>query len=376
LEALVRNLQHVPEFGRWDDLLIFDDNPTMQNIAFSIINQGLKANNGLCAKWMPRKGPIATQLRQHLKLTPKAYRKLLVNMTKVVESQMCAKQWDDINFNHVPSIASKIYQNAFKKHQETRYTAWQADLKAGKEGVKINATAIFPHDVLKGLTAGQEETAEAQWLALPNYLNSDFGILAMVDTSGSMTVPITGNKNLRAIDISVSLGLYIAEKQLGAFHGEVLNFDAHPEIFKLEGTLKQRYEMLKELPWGGNTNLVGAVELLLSIAIRREAKQEEMPKILLVLSDMQFDQYGNNTAVEAIAYKYKEAGYKIPIIVFWNLNGEYKNVPATANQSGIVMVSGYSPTVLKAILAGELENLSPYSIMMTVINNPRYAVIQ
>ena len=142
----------VPEYGRWDDLLIFNSNK-LKEAAYGVIKSGLDQKNGLCAKWMPRKGATARELREYLKLTPKAYRKLLVSLSSTVETQMCSGEWSSIDFNKVPSLASARYQKAFAKHTEATYTAWK-DALSSKDPVvrataKVNAGAVYPHDVPK-----------------------------------------------------------------------------------------------------------------------------------------------------------------------------------------------------------------------------------
>jgi len=151
--ALIRK---VPELGRWDDLLIGEILVTepAREVAFGMIKEALDAGNGLCAKWMPRKGVVAHDLRQWLGWTPKFYRKRLVELTKVVEQDMCAGKWDEINFNHVPSVASTRYKKAFARHTE-KYKEWAQKLVSKdpevRESVKVNAGAVYPYDVLKGL---------------------------------------------------------------------------------------------------------------------------------------------------------------------------------------------------------------------------------
>jgi len=369
--AVVRNLRYVPEYGRWDDLLTF---VTCRDEAFAVIKQGLEEGNALCAKWMPRKGPIAVALRNYLKMSPKQYRKTLVGLSSTVEQQMCARQWGQINFSGVPSIASKQYQNAFKKHQLVRYTAWQTALADGTE--KINASAIFPHDVIVGLKNGQEATAEAQWKALPDYLaDTHINILPMVDVSGSMQTK-AGKSNATCMDISIALGLYIAERQNGPFKDEVLTFDSRPRFVRLMGTLQERYAEALSMPWGGSTDVVAALDVLLNKAVAGHVPQNEMPHMLLILSDMQFNSHmGNQTFLQTMRFRYRTTGYEMPKIVFWNLNGQYGNVPATISDEGVVMVSGFSPAILKTVLVGDMDNFTPAAMMYSVINSPRYQCI-
>ena len=375
--ALKSLLKFVPEYGRWDDLLIFD-RPDVKKVAYNVIKEGLFEENGLCAKWMPRKGPIAAELRSVLELTPKGYRKLLVRLTNVVEQKMCANDWTEINYSHVPSIAAKQYQRAFARHDEAGYSAYKEKLVTGE--AKINASAIFPHDVLVALEHGDVDVAKAQWEALPNYLGEDTAILPMVDVSGSMDCP-AGKGNTTCLNIAVALGLYISERQKGAFKDLVLTFSGKSDIYHLTGDIRSRIQQMNHMDWQMNTNIEKAFERILDVAVKNHVSASEMPKQLLILSDMQFDaaighssdsywqtekQNFNPTMLAMARAKYAAAGYELPQIVFWNLNAMYGNVPATMNDMGVMLVSGYSPSLLKFILDMDITK---------IINSPRYEQI-
>jgi len=144
-------LVKVPELGRWDDIFVFKTD-ALKHQAYTMLGDALRAQNGLAAKWTPRKGETAVEIRNFFGMSPKFYRKSLVNMTKVVEQDMCAKNWDNINFSHVPSIAAARYKKAFYKNATEAYSAYVAELVKGTDPkVKVNAGAVFPYDVLKGL---------------------------------------------------------------------------------------------------------------------------------------------------------------------------------------------------------------------------------
>jgi hypothetical protein len=334
----------------------------------------LDAGNGLAAKWMPRKGPDAVALRQHFVWTPKFYRKRLVELTKVVEQDMCANRWDGINYSHVPSVAASRYKKAFWKHSPERYKEYVDALTKGDPSVKINASAIFPHDVIKPLIRSYGNTSKvemdvivAQWKALPDYVG-DNAILPIVDVSGSMTTPVS--KNLTALDVSLSLGLYLADKNRGPFKDTFLTFSGSPELLHLKGNIAQKIQQMNSSTWQMNTNLHAAIQKVLDVAVAGNAAPEDMPKYLLVLSDMQFDQCAqyDDSAMKMIRRKYAEAGYEVPNVIFWNLNAR-DNVPVKFNEKGVGLVSGFSPAILKAILAGDVD---PVKIMMRAVE--RYEI--
>jgi hypothetical protein len=341
--------------------------------AYSLINRALRSGNGLAAKWMPRKGPIAKELRAYMNETPRGYRKLLVGLTNVVETQMCANEWTSIKYGNVPSLAAARYQNAFNKHDEIGYAAYKEALKSGD--AKINASAVYPYDVIKSVHRGDKEVALAQWESLPNFLGDDF-ILPMVDVSGSMTCPVGDNKNLSCMDVAVSLGLYLADKQSGAFRDAFLTFSADSKIQMLRGNLLEKMDQMRQSKWGMNTSIESAFQEILRVAKDGDVSADQMPKYLLILSDMEFDSatYGANVnAMDMVTNMYHQAGYQLPKIVFWNLNarsGAMGNFPVRFQKDGTALVSGFSPAILKNILAA--RSFTPVDIMMDTLNSERY----
>lgn len=370
----LRLVNNTPEIGRWDDLLLFQTKELKQH-AFSLIKNALANGNSLCAKWIPRKGAVAEELRAYLGFSPKRYRKTLVTLTKVVETQMCAQQWDDINFAHVPSVAASRYKKAFSRNAQEAYAAYAEALASGKE--TVNAGAVFPYDVLKGafskyerdtLTTSEQQVMLAQWAALENYVG-DASILPMVDVSGSMETP-AGKSTVTCMDVAVSLGLYLAEKNTGLFRDTFLTFTDNPELAHIRGNVLQKLEQMKGAV-GYSTNLEKAFAKVLQVARDGNVLASEMPKYILILSDMQFDSCLKAPvgALNMIRDQYKEAGYEAPNIVFWNLNA-HDNAPARFNEGGVALVSGFSPAIVKTVLAS--KNFDPINIMMDAVMVDRY----
>ena len=379
-DRYTRVLARVPELGRWDDLLTVDGD----KIAYKMIADALESGNGLAAKWMPRKGEEAAKLRKYLRMSPKQYRKTLVELTKVVEQQMCSGEWDEINFNHVPSLASSRYKKAFARHTE-KYAEWTTKLVKGDKSVKVNAGAVYPYDVLKGLvnygfSANYNKDnlnhIQGQWDALPNFVG-DNPCLAIVDVSGSMTMGgVTGSTNLNPLDVAVSLGLYVADKNRGPFKDMYLEFSDQSKLHVLKGNILQKIQQMVKTHWAGSTNLHGALEKILDTAVRGRALPEDMPKTLLVMSDMQFNYCAryDDSAIEMIERKYRNAGYEMPRVVFWQLNAtNSNNQPVSFDKKGAATVSGFSPAIMKSILANDLEDFTPQSVMLKTIMNDRYA---
>ena len=389
VEAAKALMAKVPELGRWDDIFVFHTD-VMKSAAYTMLGDALRDKNGLAAKWTPRKGKIAQEIRTFFGMSPKFYRKSLVEMTKVVETQMCAKDWDNINFSHVPSLAASRYKKAFNRNTTT-YAAYVAELRKPvaerSVEVKVNAAAVFPYDVLKGRLSsyGQSfdktelDLIEAQWDALPNYVG-DANVLPLVDVSGSMFCRAGGNQtksDLTCLDVAVSLGLYLADKNTGKFKDTFLTFSSSPELLHLKGRINQKIDQMVKSEWEMGTNLHAAFEKILETAVKGQVPQAEMPEVLLILSDMQFNncvRY-DDSAIEMIERKYREAGYEMPKVVFWNLNASYGNTPVKFDKSGTALVSGFSPAIVKPLLSGDLDGFTPESVMLKTIMDDRYKVL-
>ena len=382
IKAAIALMAKVPELGRWDDLLVVEST-SLKQIAFGMIQEALNADNGLCAKWMPRKGNIAVELREFLGWSPKFYRKRLVELTKVVEQNMCANTWDEINFSHVPSVASARYKKAFNRHTEKYAEYVQALVKGDNPEVKVNASVAFPYDVLKGrincygvkFDKTELDLIQKQWEALPNYVGNA-NILPLVDVSGSMTCPAGKNTKLSCLEVAVSLGLYLADKNTGKFKDTFLTFSGNPELLHLKGNINQKIDQMVKSTWAMDTNLHKAFAKILSVAVKGQVPQEEMPKMLLILSDMQFNacvEY-DDSAMQMIERSYEAAGYEVPKVVFWNLNA-HDNVPVKFDESGTALVSGFSPAIVKPLLSGDLETFTPEAIMLKTVMVDRYTVM-
>lgn len=376
-EIVLRLIAKVPEIGRWDDLFVLIGKSEKINDAIAeTFAQALLDRNGLAAKWLPREG------KKHYHfffnafgMTPKQYRKTIVGLTNVVETKMCAQEWDSIEFGKIPSLAARNYQKAFKKHTPELYQEYIDGLKSG--ATKINAGAIFPYDVIRGLS-GVEGVADAQWKALPDYMgDSEENILAVVDVSPSMDD--RASDGLTCKDVSVSLGMYVAERTKGAFKDMFITFHSSPNFVDLSKcrSLRERLSTTRNASWGGSTNLQATFQLILNTAIKYKVPQADMPTKILIFSDMQFDTAVGNTAgstaLQMIEKMYRDAGYKRPQVVFWNLNARFGNVPVSFGQDGTMMVTGFSPAVMKSILAaGEIPNVTPLDLMLEAVAIPRY----
>ena len=374
-----RIVQKVPEMGRFDDLYAFIGTPCEES-ALELFAGAIRSGNGLAAKWSDRKGLNAVIMRKKMGLTPKQYRKLVVRNTDVVETKMCQKSWDSIEFGKLPSVASARYQKAFWRNAEDKYKKYIESLTKGTE--KINAGAVYPYDVVKSLNYGNMTVANEQWKALPDYMegSESSGIIPVVDVSGSMSTGVNGEHGrtvTTCMDVAVSLGLYISERNRGIFKDQFITFSNDPQMYKLSGNLKSRYDQLKRSEWGMSTNFEKVFRVILDAAKRQNLSQKDLPDTVLVLSDMQFNQaessgWGRNsnpTAFEMVDKMYKDAGYERPKLVFWNLRTS-NGVPVEFDKNGTALVSGFSPSIMKSILSS--TEFTPRAIMMQTVMNSRY----
>jgi hypothetical protein len=359
-----------PELGRWDDLLALVGTP-LEKDAFTLIKGGLlDEKDSLCAKWMPRKGDVAVKLRNFMEMSPKQYRKTLVTMTNVVETAMCAKDWDSIDFEKIPSVASARYQKAFNKNAEVAYREYKSKLETGE--AEIKADAVYPYDVVKSVRFGDERIANAQWKALPNYMEgSKERVIPVVDVSGSMGCSAGGNANVTCMDVAISLGLYISEKNEGIFKDKFITFSSNPQFQTVSGSLANRLQTMRRADWGMSTNVEATFNMILESAKQHSVPESDMPTKILILSDMQFNSCARmgDTFMDMITRKYEQAGYKVPELVFWNINAS-NNVPVTFDQNGTALVSGFSPALMKSVLA--CESLNPVQMMKDTVCIERY----
>lgn len=386
-------LKLIPEYGRWDDLtsLIMCNNAVINEMIISIIEEQLEKdvnsmmNNKECsllAKWLPmvnntknlEKKKLAVYIRNCLSLSPRRIRCIISDLRKhlnIVESNLSSKNYDNIVYSAVPSKASLIYRNAFKKNDETRYKEYISAVAKGE--TKINTGTLYPYELIDKLQTGDwcfdfkdDDVIEQMWKNLPDYCGDNKKAICVVDVSGSM---LTGHSNVTPISVALSLGLYFAERNVGPFKDHFITFSINPALVKIpEGTLAYKLNNMVQADWLAHTDIQKVFSLILTSALKNELTQEDMPETIYIISDMEFNDCGKNTNLEEIKRKYKKAGYKLPSIVFWNVNGRIKNSPATQYDENICLVSGCSPSIFKHTISGQ----SPVDFMLEVLNSERY----
>lgn len=385
-ENSIALLKAFAEVGRWKDLSELLPHVTANDVCPIILSlwaETALAGHGLAAKWLPvkdKKG--AKPFRKAVGMNEAQWRKAIVAVRNTVEQQLCAKQWDSVEYAKIPSLAMKKYYTAFFRNSEERFTDYINCLSKGE--TKINASTLFPHDIISEyplspygdfngatITASKEKLLNAQWEALPDYLKgSKENILSVIDTSGSMTGKVAGNTS--ALDIAVGLGIYCAERTEGIFKNSFITFSGVPELKTISGSLTQKVQQIATAKWGMDTNLELVFSLILTTAVEHSIKESEMPTKILIVSDMEFNGcVKGGRALDMIEKKYSELGYKIPQVVFWSVKSRQGNVPVTVNDKGVALISGFNPAIIPSVLG---DDISPKGVMNRALMSDRYDI--
>lgn len=390
----------IPEYTRWDNLVQLVESENTCDAVAEIIKeqleqdlQNMKAGKSvsLCAKWMPSQNASSQKTKklgkcvaEKLGITSRQYRKTLSALRKyidVVEVKMSKKEWGEINYESVPSRANLIYNNAFLKNDEQRRREYLGKLEKGE--AKINASTLQPHEIAyKYRTVyryrySEDATLEALWKALPNL--SVENTLVVRDGSGSMSWCKCSNSDVTPLDVATALAIYMSEHNSGEWKDKFITFSSEPKIVDLSEckTLREKVDLSMREADCSNTNIYSTMKLILETAVRNKMKQEEMPGTIVICSDMQFDgryMNFNKSLFDNIADEYKEHGYKLPRICFWNLNGRSSNtVPMQQNEMGLILCSSFSVQILKMFMSGKID---PYEVLLEQLNSERYKPVE
>ena len=395
----------IAEYGRYDDTWVLLDTK-LSPIVIKMINAQLQVdiNNfmedkplSLLAKWLPKRNASSSLSRHYakiiiegLKVDSKVYNKMLVKLRSkldLVETHMCAQQWSAIDYNKVPSKANLLYRNAFLKHDQERRIQYLEDLKNGKEGVKINASTNFPHDIVHGYMNDAwfscirvyDETLEQLWKNQKDTVQSAENIMVIQDGSGSMYQKVSENSSLQAEEVATALAIYFAERSSGQFHNKFMTFGERPRIVDISNcqNLREKIQLTIKNTDCSNTNIEAVFKLLLSTAVRNNMKQCDLPKTLLIVTDGEFDRMTDGRTDKALfdefSKEYERYGYELPKLVFWNICSRTGTIPIKENKNGVALVSGYSVNIMNMVLSNELD---PLSCLLKQLNTERYQIIE
>ena len=388
-EELRKNIDKIPEYGRWDDVYSLVGTKLEDNMWDDVKYQLLKdkvlmkneESSSLLAKWLkkadassPNTRKLGIYTAKKLGMSVYDYKRLCNRLRKhidVVEQRMSARQWDTINYPAVPSRAMMNYRKAFARHDQERFEEYINKVSSGEQ--KINAATLYPYDIVEKILYHSENSKvlEAQWDNLPNYVDGDVNAVVMADVSGSMYG--------RPMATSIGLAMYFAERNKGAYHNLFITFSGHPEFVEIKGkTITQKINFISRASWQTITDLEAALLKILDVAIENHCSQEEMPKSLIIISDMEIDyctcQKHRENFYDYVSRVYEEHGYKIPNVVFWNVNSRHDIFLADKNRKGVQLVSGQSASTFKNLIG--CVDKTPVEMMYSVLNSERYQAIQ
>ena len=404
--VVILNMANIYHFNRWDSYFVLIDTPVEKEMWELIAAQleedattAIRVKNGdpymsisLLAKWMPTETASSAKTRklarkaiENLGLTPRQYRKLISALRKylnVTERAMSTGEWSTIDYPSVPSYAMKNYRKAFARNDAERFAAYKSSLTKGE--TKVNASTLYPYDLvgevrksgrvydrfIHGYRYNYDTIIEEQWKALPNYVSGDNDFVIMADVSGSMDC--SGG---RPMNTSIGLATYFAQRNTGAYHNLYMTFTNEPHFVKLrEGaTLADTIGQVMGTDVGYSTDLAKAFMYILETAVTNGLKNSDMPKALVVISDMEIDPYFRGRRsfdfVDEMKARFATYGYTLPKLVLWNV--EARNDTFLSKSDDVVLVSGQSPSVFKN-LCSSLDGKTAWEFMMEVLNDPMY----
>ena len=411
-EMVIPLINLIPEYGRYDDLWCLLDNKESANVVLELVDKQLTEdlNNmkagksiSLISKWLPSCNASSAQTKKYAKqvykalgLTEREYRKALSEFRKyldVVEVKMSSKNWSEIKYEAVPSRANLIYNSAFLRNDEERRREYLRKLTKGE--TKINASTLFPHDIVHKYSSNgpwsyrlspKDAAIEALWKALPDTVQGCGNTIVVADGSGSMTSIVDNNSKVTALEVANSLAIYFAERSSGEFKDKYITFSNYPQLVDLSkaDSLHDKLQIALTHNEIADTNIERVFDLILTTAINNNMSQEDMPKNILIVSDMEFNRcatcsngsYHNRPdqrLFEVIAKKYADAGYLIPRMIFWNVNSRTGTIPVKEYELGVALVSGFSVNIVKMVMSGKTE---PFECLLETLNSERYAPIE
>ena len=413
-EMVIPVINLIPEYGRYDDMWCLLDNTESAKVIYQIVDKQLKQDwenmaakkpISLIAKWMPSINASSTKTKEYgkklckaLKMTEREYRKSLSKLRKyldVVEVKMSDKNWSEIKYEAVPSRANLIYNSAFLRNDETRRREYLSKLEKGE--TKINASTLFPHDIVHKYMTGsmwsarlnpKDATIEALWKALPDTVQGCGNTIVVADGSGSMTTRVDNNSGVTALEVANALAIYFAEHSSGQFKDKYITFSERPQFVDFSNCKSLHAKLQTALAHHevANTNIEKVFDLILTTAINNHMSQEDLPQNVLIISDMEFDgctSCGNSSRWErkrptqklfdVIAQRFTDAGYKMPRLVFWNVASRTGTIPVKENELGVALVSGFSVNVAKMVMSGKTD---PFECLLETLNSERYAPVE
>ncbi len=391
--ALRKNLALIPEYGRFDDLLCLLDTPCAVD-ALALIRKQLHADMAsedsvsLLAKWLPSVNAsdpatvkTAKRIAGFLKMNAAEYRKTLSALRRkidILENRLREKDYS-FAYSEQPSKAMLKYRSAFFRNDYERYNAFLEDVALGKE--TMHTGTVLPYEVIKPcfrspwgtpLSESERKALNTTWNALEDFTNGE-NALVVVDGSGSM---YGGFGEPTPIQVAISLGIYYAERNKGSFANHFITFSMNPQMVEIKGRdIAEKVRYCMSYNECANTDVKKVFELILHTAVKNHVPRSQMPSKIYIISDMEFDWCAKNSSLTNFEYaqqRFEEYGYRLPDVVFWNVDSRHANQPVTMNEQGVALVSGCNPRIF-SMVSGEIQ--TPYMLMMKVLGSERYAPI-
>ena len=400
-ETVRKNIENIAEFGRCDDILSLMDTACEQE-AIAYIQKTLEedmkamqahANISLMAKWLPSVNASSAETRRLAKkiaramgMTEAAYRKMLVSLRayiRIIENNLRQKDYT-FEYEKQPSKALFKYRKAFVRNDWDRYSTFIK--RAVSDPSVMHTGTLTPYDIVSriindgsfswnrpqenAMSEEERKVLDTTWNALEDYAGSD-NTLVVVDGSGSM---YCGGAVMPAA-VAQSLGIYFAEHNKGAFRNQFITFSANPKLVEIKGQdITEKVLYCMSFDECANTNLEKTFDLILETAVKNHLSQSDMPERIIIISDMEFDccVAADLTNFETAKMKFEAAGYKLPLVVFWNVDSRRRQQPVTKNEQGVTLVSGMSAQIFSMLTEDKLD---PYTFMMDVLSSERYEKI-
>lgn len=402
-ETVRKNLCYVAEYGRFDDLLTLIGTPVQSDVYEYIKNQlesdlcAMESGKevSLLAKWLPSVNTsnkdavaMAKRIARSMNMDDRTYRKTLASLRayiRIIENNLRERDYT-FDYEKQPSKAMFKYRNAFIRNDGERYTEFISRVSSGE--AKLHAGTLAPYELvapylsarfddrtfMRRITDEEKRALNATWESLPSFDSSE-NALAVIDTSGSM---YWDAKPLPAA-VALSLGLYFAEHNSGAFKNHFIEFSSRPELIEIKGdTFADKLRYVASFNEVADTNLEAVFDAVLYAAIDNGLTQSDLPTKLVIISDMEFNACvwdADISNFENAKQKFEAAGYKLPELVFWNVASRNRQQPVTKNEAGVVLISGCTPRIFSMVMDGSLDGMTPYNFMMEVIGGERYEKI-
>lgn len=386
-----KNIPYIAEFGRFDDLLSLLGTPCQADALAAIAKQ-LKADTAaaaaggevsLLAKWLPSVNASSAETVRNAKIVAKAlgmddaaYRKTLSRLRakiRIIENNLREKDYS-FDYEKQPSKAMLKYRKAFLRNDGERYKAFLGKVSRGEAA--LHTGVLTPYEIIapffeQEISDEERMSIDVTWNAQEDFTSGE-NALVVVDGSGSMY----GGDDPIPATVALSLGIYFAEHNTGAFRNHFITFSMNPRLVEIKGAdILEKVRYCHGFNECANTNIQRVFELVLRAAVKNRVPQQELPATLYIISDMEFDRCAENAETKNFEYArtlFAEHGYKLPRVVFWNVASRNRQQPVTQNEQGVALVSGCTPRIFSMLRSG---TLSPCAFMMQVLGGERYAMI-